>query len=215
MEASIRENRRHARYRSAQEAVLLSGTTAGRLCLITNFSVGGLCLAIVGSSRPCKDTEIDVKVNHGTFSCTILGRSKVRLHCKFNDNISENVLHKFMPTPRSDAKVEPISIQYGHLFPGMPHVLAKEPRPTRQSARTSPDQKRQSRHLSRIYTEGYLAGCGLIDPAVDVLEATVDVLNPYWVLEEKECWALGFKDAVCRSADLQTKLSTMPGAKLS
>ena len=59
--------------------------------------------------------------------------------------------------------------------------------------------------ISAASIQGYLAGTEQIDPTVDTLDAMVDVLNPYQTPDEKECWALGFKEAVHRSTDLRTK----------
>lgn len=47
-----------------------------------------------------------------------------------------------------------------------------------------------------LYTEGCIVGREQIDPSTDALDETADVLNPYRAAEEREPWALGFKDAV-------------------
>jgi hypothetical protein len=50
--------------------------------------------------------------------------------------------------------------------------------------------------LARIYTQGCLVGREQLDPTLDVLDAMVEVLNPYETADERGYWAQGFKDAV-------------------
>jgi len=53
-----------------------------------------------------------------------------------------------------------------------------------------------SNDLARIYSEGCFVAREQIDSPMDALDATVDALNPYGAVEERDRWALGFKDAV-------------------
>jgi hypothetical protein len=91
--------RNDARYRCSQKAVLLTGGNAGNLCVITNISNGGLCLAVVGSSRPQKHEQISVKINHNLVACSVVNNLDTILHCRF-----DNPVHA-----RSDAHRSPFS----------------------------------------------------------------------------------------------------------
>jgi hypothetical protein len=83
------EQRRDVRYGSSQKAVILKEGGEGRLCVITNLSKGGLCVAVVGSFGPSNGERIGVKVNGRTFLCNIVNRGKEGLHCRFEDSIGD------------------------------------------------------------------------------------------------------------------------------
>jgi hypothetical protein len=166
--AAIYENRRDMRYWSSQRAVILTEGGTGRLCVITNFGKGGLCLAVVGSARRWHHARIGLKANQGTFLCDIVNADKDGLHCGFADPIVDPTLWKILP------------------FAGI----------AGRHEKSASVDGRHSHRMSGIYAEGCIAGRGQVDPAIDSLDETVDVLNPYHGPEERHRWALGFKDGI-------------------
>jgi hypothetical protein len=76
--------RNEVRHLCSQKAVLLNEDGAGSLCVITNISRGGLCVALVGSSKTPKLQRIEMKVKRGSFLCNIVNRREGELHCSFD-----------------------------------------------------------------------------------------------------------------------------------
>ena len=180
------EHRRDLRYRSSQKAVLLNEGAAGSLCVITNLSTRGLCLAVVGASGPGRREKIDLKVNRGTFLCNVVNRGKEGLHCRFDDLIDDPDLWKNVQ-PKPEAA------------PGR-DMIARHDTYDRNGMWRSPGavmEHAQYRYsLTRIYSEGCFVGREQIDASAEFLDSTVNALNPYHAPDEKERWASGFMDAV-------------------
>jgi len=71
------------RYKCSQKAVLLREDGVRNIGVITNVSNGGLCLAVIGSARHQTSARVGVKIKRRTFSCSIVNKSAVGLHCRF------------------------------------------------------------------------------------------------------------------------------------
>ena len=84
------KERIYVRYLCSQKAVLIDEGGAGSLCVITNISRGGLCIALVGSSKWPKRQRIEMKVKRGSFLCNIVNRREGELHCRFENPIGEH-----------------------------------------------------------------------------------------------------------------------------
>lgn len=188
--------RRDVRYSSSQKAVLLNEGDTGKLCVITNLSNRGLCLAVIGSAKPVRKERIDLRVNRGTLLCNVVNTGREGLHCRFDDFIDEpdmSRIFKNYPAPiRADDARAAIAWQPPAQLPHFTYG------PT---GRWNPPggevvHGAYGDTLTRIYSEGCFAAREQIDPAVEALDATVEVLNPYHRLDERQQWALGFCDAV-------------------
>ncbi len=183
----LAESRRDIRYQSSQKAVLLTEGGSGSLCVITDFSSGGLCLAVVGAPGPWKRKHIDLEVNHRTFPCTIVDSGQKKLHCQFEQPINESDLRAIQPLAGTGDEA---TAQVALEPPPAAHALSdSRPEGTSQSGPGHYD-------LSIIYIEGSMAGREQIDPAIDAIDATVEVLNPYQTPDQREHWKQGFQDAV-------------------
>jgi hypothetical protein len=188
--------RRDVRHLSSQKAVLLNKGGLGNLCVITNLSNRGLCLAVVGSSKPVKKDRLDLKVDRGTLLCNVVNAGREGLHCRFDDFIDEpsmSRIFKSYPAPtRADDIPAAVAWQQPTLLPHFTY--------DRSGRWNTPGgvmrQGAYGDNLTRIYSEGCFAGREQIDPVVEALDATVEVLNPYNSADEREHWALGFIDAV-------------------
>lgn len=193
MEAFVEDNRRYARYQVAQKAVLFGEADVDHLCLVTNFSRGGLCLAVVGTDKPRNREFINVRFNRRLFLCNIVNRGKTGLHCRFASPVVESVFRQLMSFNPIDLRDDMETIRRIRNVPVFPQNVDDENHGVF-------DHEGRGYHLSYIYADGFFAGGEQIDPNIDALEATVDVLNPYGTPEERERWALGFKDAIGRLA---------------
>jgi hypothetical protein len=183
MEGSVQENRQHIRYWTAQKAIVLKEESAGLFGIISNISEGGLFLSIIGSSPVWKDDRIKIKIiNHGTFLCNVVGKSR-GLHCRFERNISEN--NENLANPNENSNVGFVQISADEIIFGNEGIGCG-------------DLKNRSIYISKIYTDGFLTGTEQIDPAVDNVDATISVLNPYTAPEERETWTQGFKEGLQR-----------------
>lgn len=57
--------------------------------------------------------------------------------------------------------------------------------------------------LSRVYAKGWSAGrASHLDPGGDALDAEIDALNPYKIIEERNRWTAGYKDGLRRAEEL-------------
>ena len=190
------ECRRDVRYQSSQKAVLLTDDGVGSYCLITDLSKGGLCLALVGSPGPWKRERVDLEFNHRIFPCNIVDAGKTKLHCQFESPIGESDFRSILPFSNVMAGDEKIALKQRSEVLALSYIPSDESPEESKAASKEPPHNPRRYDLSVVYIEGSLAGKEQIDPAIDALDATVDVLNPYQVPEERESWKQGFKDAV-------------------
>ncbi len=188
--------RRDVRYSSSQKAVLLNEGNTGNLCVITNLSNRGLCLAVVGSAKPVKKERIDLKVDRGTLPCNVVNAGREGLHCRFDDFIDEPDMSRIFKNYPAPIRAGDVAAAVAWRQPAqLPHFTYD-----RTGRWSTPGgvagQGAYGDNLTRIYSEGCFAGREQIDPAIEALDATVEVLNPYHRLDEREHWAQGFIDAV-------------------
>jgi len=184
--------RRDVRHLSSQKAVLLNAGDLGSLCIITNLSNRGLCLAVVGSTKAVGKERIDLKVSRETLLCNVVNMGREGLHCRFDDFIDEPAMSRIFRNYPA-ARAHDLAADVAWRSPG--HFTYD-----RTGRWNTPggvaDHGTYGDNLTRIYSEGCFAGREQIDPAIETLDATVEVLNPYHGADEREHWALGFGDAV-------------------
>lgn len=188
--------RRDVRYSSSQKAVLLNEGDVGNLCVITNLSNRGLCLAVVGSAKQVKKERIDLKVDRGTLLCNVVNAGREGLHCRFDDFIDEPDMSRIFKSYPDPTRIDDVAAAVAWRRPAeLPHFTYD-----RTGRWNTPGggagHGACGTNLTRIYSEGCFAGREQIDPAVEALDATVEVLNPYHTADERKHWALGFIDAV-------------------
>ena len=161
-EKMLADSRTDVRYWCSQKAVLVIERSSGSFGVITNLSSGGVCVAVVGSPRPWKQERIGLKLNRATFTCDIVNSGKEGLHCRFENPIGGPDLSNILPfAPRLQDKTSA----------SMPGI--------------------GSYALGLVYREGCFAARDQIDPSLDDLDATVNVLNPYQIAEKRDRWAMG------------------------
>ncbi len=83
------ENRLGPRYPCSQRAVLSHGQGAGAFGIITNISSGGVCVALVGSSKLWPMGQVQLQVGQGHFSGQVLASDALALHCRFDQPITD------------------------------------------------------------------------------------------------------------------------------
>lgn len=185
--------RRDLRYSSSQKAVLLNEGKVGNLCIITNLSNRGLCLAMIGSARQVKRERIDLKVDRGTLLCNVVNAGREGLHCRFDDFIEEPDMSRIF-------KNYPAPVRAGDAAPVVtwrsPAQLTYDRTGRWNTPGGAAGCELPGADLTRIYSEGCFAAREQVDPAIEALDATVEVLNPYHRIDERAHWALGFIDAV-------------------
>jgi hypothetical protein len=182
------ELRRDVRYESSQRAVLLNDGDPGNLCVITNLSCGGLCLAVIGSSKPIKRDRVDLKLNRGTVLCNVVNRTKERLHCRFEDQAEENDLLKLLPPVVTKSILETAAIEKQRERPIHPGLEIYDRNGTWGSPRSLYEYGQRA-DPSVIYADRVPQA----DPNVDAL---VEALNPYQAPKDRAIWATWFKTAI-------------------
>jgi len=192
----LSEHRRDERYMSSQKAVMNNGNAANNLCVIKNLSSGGLCFAVVGAPMSFRNDRVDLRVTHGNLLCNVVGRGKGGLHCRFDSPIDDPDLRRMSPFARIDARSEMLSIEQRRRVDGSAGHTSYDKNGRWRLDGAPPSTASSARGLTIIYSEGGEVGRQQIDPSIDALDATVDVLNPYLAAVERDHWAMGFKDAI-------------------
>ncbi|MBF0324545.1 MAG: hypothetical protein HQL42_05675 [Alphaproteobacteria bacterium] len=187
------ELRHGIRYLSSQKAVVVSKAKNGSLGVITNLSSGGLCVAMIGSPNPLKENRIDLKVHRRSLFCNVVNSGREGLHCQFDDFLDEGAMSTLFNVTRDPLPYLPYAAPQPRLL-GHHSTYDRTGRWTETVGLSAP--RATGTALARIYAEGCFVAREQIDPAIEEMDAAMEVLNPYQTPDERGHWARGFIDSI-------------------